>query len=592
MSIAFYCVGQKEARGVGGWWITFLSIRSIFCWTSGGLLVNRSKTNRDARCSSRSSFPMPTTATSTPPLPEDVSLLQQRIAQMQREVQIKDQMVEHLLTDVAAKDREILKLQCQLETLRRQIFGRKSEKIDPNQLALFESLSRQLEAAQAQPSVPEPALPEKTSASTTPAQRNGHGRRVLPEDLPRERIEVPVEEAGRTCCGQPMRQIGEEITQKLGYVPGSFVIREYVRPKYACGQCAEGVVIPPLPPSPIPKGIAEPDLLAQILTSKYADHCPLNRQQSIYRRHGVEIAVSTLCDWVRDMADLLSPIVLAIHGQILQAHHINTDDTGVLVQDRVGRPCGKGYLWVYIGDGAQAVFVFTETHSRDGPLDFLKDYRGYVQADAHSSYNGLFAPDSAGQASPRTEVGCWAHARRKFYDARLDDRPRCTTLLGLVQELYQVEAQAKDLTPKARLALRQELSAPVVAQIQERLDLWSVELLPKNPVAQAVHYARAQWTALLRPWEDGRLSLDNNISERLLRMAAVGRKNWTFFGSDAGGHRAAVIYSLVASCKLCGIDPFAYLRDVITRACVPTFTDFAALTPLAWKAAQTLTANA
>jgi hypothetical protein len=165
-------------------------------------------------------------------------------------------------------------------------------------------------------------------------------------------------------------------------------------------------------------------------------------------------------------------------------------------------------------------------------------YRGYVQADAHSSYNGLFAPDSAGQASPRTEVGCWAHARRKFYDARLDDRPRCTTLLGLVQELYQVEAQAKDLTPKARLALRQELSAPVVAKIKERLDLWSVELLPRNPVAQAVHYARAQWTALLRPWEDGRLSLDNNISERLLRMAAVGRSGRPGWSPTQAPHRS------------------------------------------------------
>lgn len=525
-------------------------------------------------------------AVSNTPLPEDLADCHRMIEQMRCDAQVKEQMVEHLLTDVAAKDREILQLKCQLETLRRQIFGRKSEKIDPNQLALFEELSRQLEAAQGQSPVSEPAPPEKTTGSPAPARRNGHGRRVLPPDLPRERIEVPVDEQERTCCGQPMQRIGEEITQKLGYVPGSFVIREYVRPKYACGQCAEGVVIPPLPPAPIPKGIAEPDLLAQVLTSKYADHCPLNRQQGIYRRHGVELAVSTLCDWVRDSADLLSPVVLEVRGQILLAHRINMDDTAVLVQDRAGRPCGKGYLRVYIGDGAQVVFEFNQTQCRDGPLSFLRNYRGYVQADAHKTYDALFAPEPDGQASPRTEVGCWSHTRRKFYDSRLDDRPRCTAMLGLIQQLYVVESQARELEPQARLALRQEHSAPVVAQIRERLETWSVQLLPRSPVAQAVHYARAQWQALIRPWEDGRLPLDNNISERILRMAAVGRKNWMFFGSDAGGHRAAVIYSLVASCRLCGIDPFAYLRDVIGRICVPKFTDFASLTPARWKAAR------
>lgn len=520
-------------------------------------------------------------------LPEDVHLLQGMVRQMRSDVQIKEQMVQHLLTDVAAKDRQILNLQCQLETLRRQIFGRRSEKVDPNQLALFEELSRQLEAAQAQK-----ADAEVNDSPAVPApkpKRNGHGRRVLPPELPRERIEIPIPEAERTCCDQPMQQIGEEITEKLDYVPASFVVRQYVRSKYACKQCAEGVVIPPLPAQPIAKGLAEPGLLAQVLTSKYADHCPLHRQQGIYRRHGIDIAASTMCDWVRDMADLLLPIVLAIKLQVLQAHRINTDDTSVLVQDRAGRPSGKGYLWVYIGDGVQVVFEFTETRGRDGPLGFLGKFAGYVQADAYKGYDVLFKPDAEGRPSPRTEVGCWAHARRKFYDTRLDDRPRCTQMLALIQQLYRVEDQAKECSPEARLVLRREQSAPIVDQIKERLEAWSVELLPRSPVAQAVQYARAQWQALLRPWEDGRLPLDNNISERMLRMAAVGRKNWMFFGSDAGGHRAAVIYSLVASCKLCGIDPFVYLRDAIAQACVPGFDRFADLTPANWKAARLTT---
>ena len=237
---------------------------------------------------------------------------------------------------------------------------------------------------------------------------------------------------------------------------------------------------------------------------------------------------------------------------------------------------------------AQAIFDFTNNHSRAGPLSILGPYAGYVQADAHKGHDFLFEPMPDGTPSPRIEVGCWAHTRRKFYDARLDDRRRCTEMLALIGRLYDVEREAKEakLKPDDRLALRQERSVPVLDEIRSRLEPWSIELLPKNPVAQAVHYARAQWTALNRFLEDGRLPLDNNISERLLRIAAVGRKNYMFFGSEAGGHRAAVIYSLVASCKLIGLDPFAYLRDVIATTCDPAFDHFADLTPAAWQAAH------
>jgi hypothetical protein len=274
---------------------------------------------------------------------------------------------------------------------------------------------------------------------------------------------------------------------------------------------------------------------------------------------------------------------------------INTDDTPVLVQNRSGKTCGKGYLWVYIADGSHAVFEFTDNHRRAGPLGILGSYAGYVQADAHSSYNALFEALPDGSPSPRIEVGCWAHTRRKFYDARLDDRRRCTEILGLIHRLYDVERKAKEaeLDPDAIRALRQERSVPVLECIRERLEQWSIELLPKSPLAQAVHYARAQWTALTRYVEDGRLSPDNNISERMLRMAAVGRNNWIFFGSDAGGHRAAVIYSLVATCKLIGVDPFAYLRDAIATAtaCDPAFDHFEELTPTVWNARRIATAK-
>jgi transposase len=497
------------------------------------------------------------------------------------------QMIAHLMSDMQDKDREILNLKCQLEALKRRIFGRKSEKIDPNQLVLFEDLTRQLEEAE------RASLPEATE-NTRPVNGNGrkkgHGRRPLPADLPRERIEIPPAEQDLTCpnCDQAKVKIGEKVTEVLDYVPASFVVRQYVRPEFMCKGCEGEFTIADLPPQPIPKGIPGPGLLAQVLTSKYADHAPLNRQFGIFRRHKVDLAVSTMCDWVRDMADLLSPIVIEMKRQILQSHRINTDDTSVLVQNLSGKVCGKGYLWVYIGDGAQVLFDFTTTHSRAGPLGILGNYAGYVQADAHTSYNVLFEPSSDGTPSPRAEVGCWAHTRRKFYDARLDDRPRCTEMLALVRRLYDVEREAKEdeLAPDARLNLRREKSVPILNEIRPRLEQWSIELLPKSPVAQAVHYARAQWTALNRFLEDGRLPLDNNISERMLRLAAVGRKNYMFFGSDAGGHRAAIIYSLVASCKLAGVDPFAYLRAAIATACDPAFDRFADLTPAAWKDAR------
>ena len=495
------------------------------------------------------------------------------------------QMIAHLLSDMQDKDREILNLKCQLESLKRRIFGRKSEKIDPDQLALFENLTRQLEEAEAEKA----ASPEATgNHGKIQGRKNGHGRKPLPADLPRERIEIPPPAQSLTCphCDQAKVKISEKITEVLDYVPASFVVRQYVRPEYMCKRCEGEFTIADLPPQPIPKGIPGPGLLAQVLTSKYADHAPLNRQFGIFRRHQVDLAVSTMCDWVRDMAVLLSPIVIEMKRQILRSHRINTDDTSVLVQNHSGKVCGKGYLWVYVGDDVQVIFEFTDTHSRAGPLGVLGRYAGYIQADAHSSYNALFEPERDGTPSPRIEVGCWAHTRRKFYDARLDDRQRCTEMLALIRRLYDVEREAKEgsLEPDAWRDLRKEKSAPILDEIRLCLQRWSIELLPKSPVAQAVQYARAQWTALNRFLEDGRLPLDNNISERMLRLAAVGRKNYMFFGSDAGGHRAAIIYSLVASCKLIGLDPFAYLRDVIAITCDPACDQFAELTPAAYKA--------
>ena len=319
------------------------------------------------------------------------------------DVETLRQMVSQLLADLRKAERENLDLQHQLGWFKRHVFGRRSEKLDPNQLALFAELRQQLEAAQ---EAEDQAIEGQSALSQ--CKPSGHGRRPLPAHLPRERLEYHPDESDRTCpsCHTPMNKIGEEITEELDYVPASFIVREHVRIKYACKRCQEGVVIGELPPRPIDKGRPGPGLLSQVLTSKYADHLPLYRQEAIFLRHSVDIARSTMCDWVRDAAGLLHPIVKHMKQRVLESKKIHTDDTPVPVLDKSRTRTRRGYLWVYVGEGDNVVFDYTPTRSRDGPLAFLGDYAGYVQADAYSGYDEYFRTSGA------TEVGCWAHARR------------------------------------------------------------------------------------------------------------------------------------------------------------------------------------
>jgi len=310
-----------------------------------------------------------------------------------------------------------------------------------------------------------------------------------------------------------------------------------------------------------------------------ATHLPLHRQEAIFQRHGVSIARSTLCDWVGESTTLLTPLVQETHRQLLLSPKIHTDDTPVPARNGSGKEIHKGYLWAYIGIGNEVVFDYTPGHRCEGPVRFLGDYAGYLQADAYKGYDAIFAKGHA------TEVGCWAHTRRKFFDAQASDPARAAEMLARIGELYAVEHRAKEqnLDREQLKQLRQQESRPILDAIEKRLAPWAGEVLPKSPMGQAIGYARGQWQALTRYIEDGLLSIDNNLAERTLRMVAIGRKNWLFVGHDNGGHRAAVIYSLVASCKLCGIDPFAYLRDILARISTHPANRIAELLPRNWK---------
>lgn len=314
-----------------------------------------------------------------------------------------------------------------------------------------------------------------------------------------------------------------------------------------------------------------------------ATHLPLHRLEGIFERQGVDLSRSTLCDWVRDSATLVEPIVRAMGREVLASKVIHTDDTPVRVQDRL-HPGGtrEGRLWVYIGDRDHpyTVFDYTPNRKRDGPAHFLDRYRGYLQADAFSGYDGIYA---GGQV---IEVACWAHARRKFYDAQTTDSQRAAAALAFIRQLYAVERQARDLGPEKRRELRQEHSRPVLERFRQWLDAQALAALPQSPMGQAIGYALGQWTALCRYLDDGDLAIDNNASERQLRAVAVGRKNWLFVGSDRGGRRAAIAYSLMATCKRHGVNPFAYLRDVLERVATHPSSGIAVLFPPNWKAAQ------
>lgn len=469
---------------------------------------------------------------------------------------------------------QIERLQHQLREAARARFGPRSEKVDPAQLQLFlDEAQAKLRALGAAPA----------PVREAPPKPNGHGRKPLPEHLPRKVVQHDVPEAELTCaqCGQKLAKFGEEVTEELEFAPASFFVREHRRAKYACKSCQGSVVTADLPPRPIEKGLPGPGVLAQVAVSKYADHLPLYRLEGIFARHGVEVRRSTLADWIGQTADLLAPIVEEMKKDTLRSKVVQTDDTPVPVQDdeKEGKT-RKGSLWVYRGDEdhPHTVYDFTPTHSRDGPMRYLGDYSGYLQADAYKGYDAIFQNEKV------VEVACWAHARRYFFEAQSTDPPRSKAALGYIQRLYHVEELAKNLSAKARGLLRREQSRPILLEFKQWLDAQGLLALPESEMGKAIGYALGQWSALTRYIEDGDLAIDNNAAENALRGVAIGRKNWLFAGSDAGGRRAAILYSLIETCKRHDIDPFEYLRDVIDRVLTHPASRVAELIPSNWKA--------
>ena len=504
--------------------------------------------------------------------------LQELLSQSQRglaESQSQHQaVVEQFTQTLEQKQREVASLEHQIKLLLQRIRGSRQERIDPDQLLLFSlqelrEIAEQLEQGPAEDDLID-------DAAQGGRRRKSRGRvGQLPAHLPREiiRHELSAAERACPCCGGLRQEIGVESSEQLDLIPAQLKVLQHDRVKYACRTCEENVAIADKPPQPIEKGLPAPGLCAHTVLSKFGDHQPLYRQEDIHSRLGLTIRRSTLCGWQAALAELARPLVARMKHLVLQSKVIHTDDTSIKMLEPGRGTTRTCKFWPYLGDWLHpyAVYDFTLSRERDGPAKFLAGFAGYLQADAYSGYDGIFAGASV------WEVACWIHARRYWHQAIDNDPVRANIALGFIARLSQIETQlgrafpAKNLQGERDFAAvaagRQQHAVPILDEFRSWLDRENEDqrILPKSPIRAAFTYTRNQWTALCRYTQEGYLSYDNNIAERLVKIPAIGRKNYLFVGSQRGGHGAAVMYSLVSSAKSNGVEPFAWLRDLFTR---------------------------
>jgi transposase len=470
--------------------------------------------------------------------------------------------------EALARALEIEKLKFAIARLRHERFGASSERavrlIDQLELQLadLEETAAESEVAAEAAGVSGAAVEVRGFARRKPA------RRPLPDHLPRERIVYPGPSAC-PCCGGALRKLGEDVTETLELIPRQWKVVQHVREKFSCRSC-EAISQPPAPSHPIARGRAGPKLLAHVLFSKYGLHLPLNRQSAAYAGEGVDLDVSTLADWVGAAAATLMPLVEAIRVHVLAAQRIHADDTTVPVLAKGKTHTGR--LWTYVRDDRPfggpdppaASFLYSRDRGGEHPERHLAGYAGLMQADAYAGFNRLY--EVSRKPGPIIEAACWSHARRKLYElAQLKQAPIAIEAVKRIDALFAIEREINGASPELRLAVRHERSWPLVTALQAYLREQRAKLSGKGETAKAIDYSLKRWPALTRFLDDGRLCLSNNAAERALRGIAIGRHNWTFAGSDEGARRAAAVYTLIETAKLNGIDPQAWLADILAR---------------------------
>lgn len=505
-------------------------------------------------------------------LPTDTVTLHQIIAAQAAEGEVRQVELAAAKAGLIAKALEIEKLRLQLARLRRMQFGRSSEKIE----RAIDQLELRLEELEAETPAVSPAASvgegePSTTIEQTSSSKHKSERRALPAHLPCREI---VHEPSCTCpkCGGEMRKVGEDVTNILDYVPGHFEVIKHIRRAFSC-RCCESMVQSPMPSLPIERGQPGAGLLAHILVSKYCDHLPLYRQSSIYAREGVDLDRASMASWVGKVTALASPLIEAIADHVMAAEKLHADDTPVPVLAPGNGKTKTGRLWVYLRDerpfgGVTApavVYRYSPDRRGEHPRAHLCAFHGFLQADGYSGFGPLYETTN-GQPATVTEVACWAHVRRYFYDIHVaNNAPIAGEALQRIGRLFDTERTAMGRSPEERQLIRQRSARPVMDELAKFLDASLATVSGRSELAKAIRYARSRWTALTRYLDDGTLEISNNAAERAIRPLALGRKNYLFAGSDAGGDRAAAVYTLVETAKLNGLDPEAYLREVIGR---------------------------
>jgi len=503
------------------------------------------------------------------PLPDDVDTLQ-RLLIAEREARAAGEAeLAAAKAGLVVKTLEIEKLKVQLARWRRQQFGRSSEKID----RIIEQLELMLDELETEaasgPSPAEPSAAEGEEDGSASARHKSPGRRPLPDHLPRREI-VHTPECACPACGGPMRKVGEDVSEVLDYLPGRFEVVRHIRPAFSCRVCMS-MMQRPMPSLPIERGRPGAGLLAHILVSKYCDHTPLYRQAGIYARDGVDLDRAVMANWVGKAVWIAAPLVEAIGDHVMAAAALHGDDTPVPVLAPGAGKTKTGRLWVYLRDErphagpAPPAVIYRYSADRKGehPRRHLARFRGFLHADGYAGFGRLYQAE--GKAANVTEVFCWAHVRRKFHDIHLTGSPLAKEALDRIGRLFDIERAANGLPPDMRRRIRQSRAVPLIDGLAAFLDTTLPKLSGKSELAIAIRYARSRWPVLTRYLDDGRLEISNNAAERAIRPLALGRKNWIFAGSDSGGERAAAVYTLIETAKLNGLDPEAYLRDVLGR---------------------------
>ena len=476
-------------------------------------------------------------------LPSDTALLHQLVRDMAV-------IVEH-------RDGEIERLQAIIKKLQRMQFGRSAERLDPDQLALG------LEDLDADVGRIEESLPIAFTETKEPPPH----RKPLPDHLPREEVRIDTDHAACPGCGGALHDMGESVSEMLDWVPAQLRVVRIIRPKYACRACGT-MAQAPAPERVIAGGLATPALLAQVLVAKYCDHTPLYRQSQIFARHGVDLPRSTLAGWVGGACWWLEALHEKLCADVFASDHLFADDTPVPVLDPGRGKTKTGRLWVYAReqrgwggtDPPAAVFLFAPDRKAERPVTHLRNFKGVLHVDGYAGFEQVAArPDV-------TLAACWAHTRRKFYDvAQATGSPIAEDAVRRIAELYAIEAEIRGKAPHWRLAARRKQSAPRVKSLHAWLESQLAQVPARSTLADAIRYALARWKGLTRFLDDGRVELDTNPVERAIRPVALGRKNHLFAGSDGGAKRWAILCSLIESAKLNGVEPYAYLTDILQR---------------------------